>query len=112
MQVTKLEQELRGQAAVVTGGGRGIGRAIAIKLGELGCNVVICSRTDKELQETKKLVEDKGVICGTVVADVSKEEDCRNLVRLAVDELGGINILVNRLRILENLLRGLRGYLK
>ncbi len=85
---------LKGKIAVVTGSSRGIGRAIAAKLAEEGCKVVINYNEDKKgAEETQKIVGKNNSI--VVQADVSKSEDCKKLVESAIREFDGISILVN-----------------
>ena len=51
---------LSGKVAIVTGGGKGIGKAIALALGEAGANVVVCSRTPEELEKVAQDIQQKG----------------------------------------------------
>lgn len=86
---------LRGQTAVVTGAGRGIGRAIARRLAAAGAHVAITSRTAEQLHETQKCIErDNGRVL-SVVADVTREEDVERLFAEAAEVLGPVKILVN-----------------
>ena len=83
-----------GKRAIVTGSGRGIGRAIALALNREGCKVAIASRTPSELEETKSLaVNSDSILC--CVSDVTDTDDVERMVKSAVDEWGGIDILVN-----------------
>src|SRR3954464_6164318 len=87
--------ELAGQVAVVTGGGRGIGAAIAKRLAELGASVAVCGRTAKPLQQT---VEDISAAGGKAVAmecDVTDHASVQSAVMRTTKELGKPNILVN-----------------
>jgi len=86
---------LKGKTAIVTGAGRGIGRAIARRLAAAGANVAIASRTLDQLDETKKLIERAGGHVLAEVADVSKEDDVERLVEETRSAFGGVNILVN-----------------
>jgi NAD(P)-dependent dehydrogenase (short-subunit alcohol dehydrogenase family) len=86
---------LESKVAVVTGGGRGIGRAIARRFAAEGAAVLIASRTEAELREVAAEIE---VACGKaawITADVSREADCARLVAAAEDRLGAVDILVN-----------------
>ncbi len=86
---------LRGQTAVVTGAGRGIGRAIARRLAAAGAHVAITSRTAEQLHETQKCIErDSGRVL-SVVADVTREDDVERLFAETAEVLGQVNILVN-----------------
>ncbi len=87
--------ELKGKVAIVTGAGRGIGRAISIALAERGVNVGVLARSESEVNETVKLVNDKGVEAVPLIADVSKPEDVEASVRRVMDKWGKVDILVN-----------------
>jgi 3-oxoacyl-[acyl-carrier protein] reductase len=81
--------------AIVTGSGRGIGRETAILLAKKGVNVVICSRTQSEIDETVGMIRKihSGVI--GIKCDVSDSSQVGSLVKKAVEKFGGIDILVN-----------------
>lgn len=86
---------LRGQTAVVTGAGRGIGRAIARRLAAAGAQVAITSRTAEQLHETQKCIErDNGRVL-SIVADVTREDDVEWLFAETAEVLGPVKILVN-----------------
>ncbi|MCR5148103.1 MAG: 3-oxoacyl-[acyl-carrier-protein] reductase [Eubacterium sp.] len=88
--------DLKGKTAVVTGGSRGIGRAICVKLASLGANVVTCyANSSAAADETVKLCEEYGVKAVAVKADISVKEDVDNLLAEAVKITGTIEILVN-----------------
>lgn len=96
-----------GKVSIITGGSRGIGEAMALKLGELGNNVVINYRSDssKVLSDNlaAKISKDYGVETLVVRADVSKYEDCENLVKATVEKFGDkIDVLVNNAGITNN----------
>jgi NAD(P)-dependent dehydrogenase (short-subunit alcohol dehydrogenase family) len=76
--------------AIVTGGSKGIGRAIAEGFIADGADVVICSRTEEEVMETAEEIGAVGVAC-----DVTDEDAVESLVDTTVDEYGGIDLLVN-----------------
>lgn len=86
---------LRGRAAIVTGGGRGIGRAVALALAEEGAAMVIASRTREELMRVAGEIDERGGRCIWLVADVRSERDVKRLVEEAVDGFGGVDILIN-----------------
>ena len=95
------------KTAIITGGSRGIGEAMSMKLGELGYNVVVNYRSDssKALSDAiaQKLKEAYGVKALVVKADVSKYDECKNLVDAAVAEFGDrIDVLVNNAGITNN----------
>ncbi len=95
------------KTAIITGGSRGIGEAMALKLGELGYNVVINYRSEssKSLSDdlAAKIKDQYGVETLVVRADVSKYEDCEELVKAAVAKFGDkIDVLVNNAGITNN----------
>ena len=84
-----------GQVALVTGAGRGIGRASAIALAEGGADVVLAARTQEQLDEVAEQVRSVGRRAETVVFDVMELERLGELVDVAVERLGGLDIVVN-----------------
>jgi NAD(P)-dependent dehydrogenase (short-subunit alcohol dehydrogenase family) len=86
---------LEGRAAIVTGAGRGIGRAIALAFAEAGADVALASRTEEEITRTAEDVLTLGRRAIPVVADVADPEAVRRLVDVAVGQLGALDILVN-----------------
>ena len=86
---------LRGQVAVVTGAGRGIGRGIALRLAEAGAAVVVVDRDEVEAASVADEIRGTGAAAHAVQADVSDEAAVRSLVRATCDDLGGIDVLVN-----------------
>lgn len=96
---------LKDKVAIVTGGTRGIGRAIALKLADQGANIVINYRnSDKEAEELKSILEGKGVKVLTVKCDVSNFEDSKNLMDKCKEVFGKIDILVNNAGITKDTL--------
>jgi 3-oxoacyl-[acyl-carrier protein] reductase len=87
---------MEGRVAVVTGGGRGIGRAIALKLAEGGARVAIAYRSnDAAAEETAELVRKTGAECGTFKGDVASVGDVDALVKGVGEAFGPVEILVN-----------------
>jgi 3-oxoacyl-[acyl-carrier protein] reductase len=85
-----------GRVVVVTGGGRGIGRAIAIRLAREGANVAISYRgNDEAAEESANLVRDTGVRCETFRGDVASPEDVEALFKGVDEAFGRVDILVN-----------------
>ncbi|MDK2901402.1 MAG: 3-oxoacyl-[acyl-carrier protein] reductase [Thermosediminibacterales bacterium] len=89
-------KELSGKIAVVTGGSRGIGKAIALELAENGANVVInYSKDSKGAQEVAENIRNKGIDCLTIKANVSFASEVENMVETIIERYGRIDILVN-----------------
>ncbi|MCX5833754.1 MAG: glucose 1-dehydrogenase [Deltaproteobacteria bacterium] len=87
---------LNGKVALITGGGRGIGRFIATGLAEAGADLVIASRKMKNLETTaEEIRKNFGVRVLPVACDLAKEEDIERLVSTAVEQFSRIDILVN-----------------
>lgn len=96
---------LKDKVAIVTGGTRGIGRAIALKLADHGANIVINYRnSDKEAEALKAILEEKGVKVLTVKCDISNFEDSKNLMYKCKEVFGKIDILVNNAGITKDTL--------
>ncbi len=88
--------EIAGKAAVVTGGGTGVGRATALELAKRGCSVLInYSRSKNEAEQTASEVSALGVKCIVVQADVADDAACRRMIDTAVAEFGRLDVLVN-----------------
>lgn len=86
---------LNGKVAIVTGGGTGIGRGIAILFAKEGAKVVVTGRRPEVLDETVSLIRQNGGEGLAVVADVSKEDQVNALVEKTVQQFGRLDILVN-----------------
>lgn len=86
---------LSGKSALITGGGRGIGKAIAHRFAREGLKVFITGRTEKDLAATCQELKAGGAKAGYAVCDVRREEDVREAVRRATDTFGAVHVLVN-----------------
>ncbi|MEZ0610837.1 SDR family NAD(P)-dependent oxidoreductase [Fibrella sp. WM1] len=87
---------LHGQTALVTGGNRGLGLAVAQGLAEAGANIVIASRDEATNQQAEETLRSRyGIECISTVCDVTDEQSVSNAVARAVDRFGKIDILVN-----------------
>jgi len=86
--------KLQGKVVIITGGGRGIGRAVAEAFAREGASLVVASRTAAELEQTLQLLEP----CQQAIAipsDVSKADEAQGLIAQTIDRFGRIDILVN-----------------
>jgi NAD(P)-dependent dehydrogenase (short-subunit alcohol dehydrogenase family) len=89
---------LAGRKALITGGDSGIGRAVAIAFAKEGADVAIAYLDEHDdARHTAKLVEAAGRRAVLIPGDLSEEEACRHAVTTTVDDLGGIDILVNNI---------------
>jgi len=79
----------------VTGGGRGIGRAVALRLADAGAAVAVSARTAAEVEAVADLVRGRGVKSAALVADVARPGDVARMFAAARDALGPVGILVN-----------------
>lgn len=89
------DRVLEDKVAIVTGGSRGIGRAIALAFAEQGASVTIAARGEDELNRTAKEIESVGARPLPVVADVSDHAQVQGLVDRTVEAYGTVDILVN-----------------
>lgn len=97
--------ELEGRIAIVTGGSRGIGRAISLELARRGCKVVVNYRNNREAaDEVVRQIEAGGGQATAVQGDVSRGEDAEALVKAALDTYGTVDILVNNAGITRDTL--------
>jgi 3-oxoacyl-[acyl-carrier protein] reductase len=88
-------ESLKGKVALVTGAGKGIGRAIAIALANEGIHVGLVARTEKDLQAVAAEIRSTGVNTAIATADVSDIHSVNNAVEKIQKELGDIDILIN-----------------
>lgn len=88
-------EELSGKVAIITGGGTGIGRGVALMLSKEGCRVVLSGRRKAPLDETLEKIYAQGGEGLVVEGDVSEASDVDRLVNTAQDTFGQIDILVN-----------------
>ena len=90
-----LDLSLDGRVAIVTGGSKGIGKAIALRFAEHGADVAIAARGEEDLNLVAKEIEGLGRRALPVVTDVQDQPQVQNLVDRTAAELGGIDVLVN-----------------
>ena len=87
--------EIEGKAAIITGGGTGVGRATALDLAARGCSVVVnYSRSREDAERTAAECAAKGVFAIPFKADVADDAACREMVEVCIGELGQLDILV------------------
>ena len=86
---------LDGKVALVTGGSRGIGRAIALRLGQEGADVAVCARNVEAAGEVASEIEGLGRKCLVRACDVADTEQAGALIASTIEELGQLDILVN-----------------
>ena len=89
---TKL---LEGKIALITGGGRGIGKSIALAFAGEGADIVITARSDKQLKTVAAKIRSLGRACVTVAADISNDNDVEYVFKNTFDNFGRIDILIN-----------------
>ncbi len=88
--------KLKDKVALITGGDSGIGRAVALHFAREGADVaIVYLEEDRDAEETQKMVEAEGRRCLLVRGDIGDEGFCQQSVQRTVDELGGLDILVN-----------------
>jgi len=94
---------LKGKTAVITGASRGIGKAVAVRLGKAGANLVLNYRSrDTSMDELIESLEKEGVKAVKVKGDVSNSDDAKQLMKIAKDTFGSIDILVNNAGITKD----------
>lgn len=94
---------MKDKTVIVTGGAKGIGKAIAVRFAKEGANIVLNYRSTSP-EAVKNEIEAMGVKCLTVQADVSKFDEAQKLVDAAVAEFGGVDVLVNNAGITRDTL--------
>lgn len=90
-----FEHPLAGQVALITGAGRGIGRAIALRLAQAGVAIILAARTESQLRETNALTKQFGVETLFLAIDVTDDQQLEILVRAGLSHFGHVDILVN-----------------
>ena len=88
--------DIKGKVALITGGGTGVGKGIALRLAKEGTNICInYAHSEKEAYEAKAEVEALGVKCSVYKADVSDDAQCREMIASVLKDHGQLDILVN-----------------
>lgn len=91
---------LEGKVALITGGSRGIGKAIAMAYAREGAKLFICARRATELRKTAKEIRSVGGVVRWCAADLSKAREVKRVVRQVIHDYGAIHVLVNNASIL------------
>jgi 3-oxoacyl-[acyl-carrier protein] reductase len=86
---------LEGKVAIVTGTGRGIGRAVSISLAKAGCRVVLAARTREQIEAVRKEILSQGGDALAVPGDLTVDEDIQRLVEESKAKWGAVDILIN-----------------
>ncbi len=90
-----METLLKNRVAIITGAGRGIGRAIALTFAHEGANLILAARSERELAEVAKACKEVGGSSLPVTTDVSKLDQVQRLITTAIDKAGHVDILIN-----------------
>jgi dehydrogenase/reductase SDR family protein 4 len=92
---TSAQHDLSGNVAIVTGGGKGIGKAIALELAQAGASVVVASRTEAEIKAVAEEIRGTGGGALAAVTDLTVSDQIDKLVEITIREFDRIDILVN-----------------
>lgn len=95
-------KKLQDKVSLITGAGSGMGRAIALLFAAEGSKVVATDIDQSRLDKLKNDITEKGGVVTTLVANMAKEEDIENMIKVAVDTYGTLDILVNNAGIMDN----------
>ena len=88
--------EIKGKVALITGGGTGVGKGVALRLAKEGTNICInYAHSEKEAYETKAEIEALGVKCNVYKADVANDEEDKAMITAILQDFGQLDILVN-----------------
>jgi len=96
-----MGEAVKGKTVVVTGGVRGIGRAVSLAFAQEGANIVL-NYSSSEPDELAEQIRQIGVKCVPVKADVSKFEEAEHLIKQAKEQLGSVDILINNAGITKD----------
>ncbi|XP_017154734.1 estradiol 17-beta-dehydrogenase 11 [Drosophila miranda] len=97
------EKELKTDIALITGGGNGLGRLLAERLGKMGTKVIIWDINKKGIAETVEIVEEAGGYCKGYVVDISKKEEVYKAADVIREEVGDITLLINNAGVVSGL---------
>ncbi|EDW77874.1 uncharacterized protein Dwil_GK24717 [Drosophila willistoni] len=97
------EKELNTDIALITGGGNGLGRLLAERLGKMGTKVIIWDINKKGIAETVEIVEEAGGYCKGYVVDISKKEEVYKAADVIREEVGDVTLLINNAGVVSGL---------
>jgi NAD(P)-dependent dehydrogenase (short-subunit alcohol dehydrogenase family) len=95
-----LQINLEGKVAIVTGAGRGIGRAVAVALAKAGADICVTARTEDQINQTAELVRSQNRKALTVSADAAVASSVEGVVHKTIAELGAVHLLINNAGVL------------
>lgn len=95
-----MRNEITGELALVTGAGSGIGKALSLRLAQLGCDVILVGRTISKLEETASAIRAKGRQAFPQKCDLTSTDDLKTLVQTVGEQHGKLDILVNNAGVL------------
>jgi NAD(P)-dependent dehydrogenase (short-subunit alcohol dehydrogenase family) len=95
------EEDLRGQVALITGGSRGLGLAMARVLADEGCKLVICSRDEEEIKRASKELSERGAEVIGMRGDVANQAEVEQLVAIGTARFGPIDLLINNAGVIQ-----------
>ena len=87
--------EMKDSVAIITGAGRGIGRALAVEFARNGARVIACARTEADIQETAALIAKEGGQCLPLRTDVADRRQVEGMVEQAIQRFGRVDVLFN-----------------
>ena len=87
--------ELAEKVAVITGSGRGIGRALAVEFARNGYSVVCCARTEEDIQQTAGIIKNEDGVCLPIQTDVADKHQVHRMVAQTIEHFGRIDVLFN-----------------
>ena len=90
-----MNSSLEGKVAIVTGAGRGIGRAVASHLAECGCRVILTARTFAQLEQIQQEISTSGAEAIAIAADLTRDDEVQRLVEESQQRMGAPDILIN-----------------
>ena len=96
-----MDLQLNGKRAIVTGGTRGIGRAIADTLADEGCNVAICARDTNQISKAVNALKSKGVSAFGGTVDITDGDALKEWIEKTGNELGGLDVLISSAGAME-----------